>query len=83
MKQLIIRLDEETREKMSRLARSEGKSSAEVLRTLIAGYIKDRDISGYIDDLWSRSRQKLKARRLGPREMTGIIREVRAARRCE
>lgn len=77
MKQLIVRIDEETRKKMARLARSEGKTSAEVLRNLIQGYIRDRDISGYIDDLWERSRKKLKARRIGPAAMKRLISRIR------
>ena len=83
MKQLIIRLDEETREKMARLARSDGKSTTEVLRELIQGYIKDRDASAYVDDLWARSEQKLKSRGIRPADMKCLIREVRAAKRCE
>ncbi len=77
MKQLIVRIDEETRSKMARLARSEGKTSADVLRDLIQRYIRDRDISGYIDDLWSRSGRKLKARGIGPARMRRLIRQIR------
>ncbi len=78
MKQLIVRIDEETRMKMTRLARSEGKTSADVLRDLIHGYIRDRDISGYIDDLWERSGKKLRARRIGQAGMQRLIRQVRS-----
>jgi predicted DNA-binding protein len=78
MKQMIIRIDEVTRDKMMQLARQEGKSSNEVVRELIAQYIKNRDISGYIDDLWKRAGNNLKKRGIQKAKLLKIIQEVRA-----
>ena len=75
--QMIIRLEPDLKERMARLARAEGKSSSQVVRELIEGYVRERDIASYIDDLWDRTGKKLRARGVGPREIRRAIRESR------
>jgi predicted DNA-binding protein len=53
--QLIIRIDSRKREQLKRLSKAEGKASSEVVRELIDNFIKDHDMSGYVDDLWKRT----------------------------
>jgi predicted DNA-binding protein len=77
---MIVRLDPELKTKVNNLAKSEGKSVSEVVRELIEGYVKDRDIGSYIDDLWERVGDKLTARRMKPRDVQRTIREVRAGK---
>ncbi len=50
--QMIIRIDPRLKEKISRLARSEGKNLSELVRELLEKYIKERDMGAYIDNLW-------------------------------
>ena len=52
--------------------------ASEVVRELIEGYVRDRDISSYIDDLWERVGDKLAARRVKRQDIQRAIREVRA-----
>jgi len=47
--QMIIRMDPELKGK---IARAEGKNTSEMVRGLIEDYVKEHDISSYVDDLW-------------------------------
>jgi len=76
--QMIVRLDPELKARVNNLARAEGKSVSEVVRELIEGYVRDRDISSYIDNLWERVGDKLAARRIKPQDVQRAIREARA-----
>jgi predicted DNA-binding protein len=75
---MIVRLDPELKARVNNLARAEGKSVSEVVRELIEGYVRDRDISSYIDNLWERVGDKLAARRIKPQDVQRAIREARA-----
>jgi predicted DNA-binding protein len=75
--QMIIRIDPELKSRLNRLARIEGKTTSEKIRELIEGYIKDRDISAYIDDLWDRVGGKLKRKGIKPKAIGKAIREAR------
>lgn len=50
--QMIIRIDPRLKEKISRLAQSEGKNLSELVRELLEKYTKERDMGAYIDNLW-------------------------------
>ena len=76
--QMIVRIDPELKAKVNNLAKAEGKSVSEVIRELIEGYVRDRDISSYIDNLWERVGDKLADRRLRPQDVQRAIRKVRA-----
>ena len=76
--QMIVRLDAELKARVNHLAKAEGKSVSEVVRELIEGYVRDRDISSYIDNLWERVGDKLAARRIKPQNIQRAIREARA-----
>ena len=76
--QMIVRLDPELKARVNHLAKAEGKSVSEVVRELIEGYVRDRDISSYIDNLWERVGDKLAARRIKPQNIQRAIREARA-----
>lgn len=78
--QMIVRIDPESKSKVSRLAKSEGKNISQLVRDLLEGYVKDRDIETYIDGLWDRIATKLKNRGAGPNYIPRIIDEVRACR---
>jgi predicted DNA-binding protein len=76
--QMIIRIEPELKEKVSRAARAEGKTTSEVIRGLIEDYIRDRDMGSYIDDLWDRIGRKLKSKGIAEEDVAKAIREVRA-----
>lgn len=75
--QMIIRIDEEVKNRLSKLARSEGKTTSEMVRGLIEEYIKERDIGSYIDDLWNRTGKKLKVRGVTPATIEKAIKAAR------
>ena len=51
--QMIIRVESSLKDKVSKLAKSEGKNLSELVRELLENYTKERDMGNYIDDLWS------------------------------
>jgi predicted DNA-binding protein len=75
--QMIIRINPEVKTRLNKLARIEGKTSSQMVRELIEEYIKGRDIGSYIDDLWNRIGEKLRAKRIRPDDIDRIIKEVR------
>jgi metal-responsive CopG/Arc/MetJ family transcriptional regulator len=76
--QMIVRIDPELKTKVNDLAKAEGKSVSEVIRELLAEYVKNRDIGSYIDDLWGRIGTQLTSRGVKPERIRRIIRDVRA-----
>ena len=75
--QMIIRIDNEVKNRLNKLARIEGKTTSEMVRGLIEEYIKERDIGSYIDDLWDRTGKKLKSRGITPAAVEKAIRASR------
>ncbi len=76
--QMLIRIDPEIKNKLNQLARNQGKNTSQMLREIIEDYIRDRDISGYIDDLWNRIGQKLKKKNIKPGDIKTAIKQVRS-----
>ncbi|HMK59661.1 MAG TPA: ribbon-helix-helix domain-containing protein [Dissulfurispiraceae bacterium] len=79
--QMMIRMDDELKTRLNKLARMEGKTTSEMVRSLIEEYVKDRDISGYIDDLWDRTGRKLKSKGVTPEAINKAVSESRRQRR--
>ena len=79
--QMIIRIDPEIKDRLNKLARVEGKTTSKMVRELIEEYIKERDISAYIDDLWNRIGGKLRSRRTKLSDIDRVIKEVRKKQR--
>ena len=79
--QMIIRLDSETKAKLNRLAKTEGKTVSQVIRELIQNYIQERDMEGYIDDLWSKIGNKLKTHGVKIADIEATIRKARASKK--
>ena len=75
--QMIIRIDPDIKNRLSKLARVEGKTTSQMVRELIEDYIKERDIGLYIDDLWDRIGKKLKSKGVKSKDITMAIRESR------
>lgn len=79
--QMIVRIEPETKEKLTRLARLEGKTTSQKIRELVDNYIQDRDISSYIDDLWDRTGRKLKAGGVTSADIGRAIKNSRKGKR--
>jgi predicted DNA-binding protein len=77
-KQMVIRIDDETKERFQRVSRMEGKSASEKLRELIENYVRKADISLVVDDLWERIGAKAKEKGVGEKDVERIVRETRA-----
>ncbi len=71
--QMVLKIDPELKEKVSRLARTEGKTLSQVVRELLEEYVRNRDMTGYIDDLWNRIGTKLKDRGVTEEEVFRVI----------
>jgi predicted DNA-binding protein len=78
--QMIIRINSETKNRLVKLARVEGKTTSQMVRDLIEDYIKDKDIGSYIDNLWDRIGGKLRAKGINQRDINRAIKESRKSR---
>ncbi len=76
--QMIVRIDPTLKNKVSDFAKAEGKNVSEIVRELLESYVKNRDISSYIDDLWDRIGAKFKKQGFGSDDIDSIIQKVRA-----
>ena len=57
--QMIIKINAELKNKVANIAFSERKNLSEVVRELLENYVNERDIEGYIDELWSNIGKKM------------------------
>jgi len=78
--QMIIRMDEGLKEQVSQLAKIEGKSLSELVRSVLLQYTKERDMSTYIDGLWDRIGERLTENQVSEADVEEAIRQVRAKR---
>lgn len=77
--QMIVRVDPDLKEKVSRLAQSEGKNLSELVRELLEKYTKERDIGAYIDDLWASIGKKLANNNISESDIEKVIKQVRSS----
>jgi predicted DNA-binding protein len=79
-RQMVIRIDDETRERFQRVSRMEGKTASEKMRELIENYIRKADLSQVVDDLWDRIGTKADKQGVKAGDVDRIIRETRTNR---
>ena len=79
-RQMVIRIDDETKERFQRVSRMEGKTASEKMRELIENYVRKADLSQVVDDLWDRIGAKADKQGVKARDVDRIIRETRASR---
>jgi predicted DNA-binding protein len=77
--QMIVRIDEEKKEKFYRLVRMEGKSASAKIREMVEDYIAKTDISYVIDNLWSRIGLKIKDKEYMEVDIEKMIKDARAS----
>jgi len=76
-KQLLIRIDNNLKERLERLARSEGKTTSEMVRELISEYVTEKDIGAYIEELWNKVGNKLGEKGVRPDDVRRAVAETR------
>ena len=81
--QMIIRIDPNLKDKISRLAQSEGKNLSELVRELLEKYTKERDMSAYIDDLWASIGRKLSKNDISESDVENAIKQVRSNKNAQ
>lgn len=79
--QMIIRIDDAIKAKFTKLAKAEGKTASLAVRELIEDYVQDRDMSGCVDDLWSRIGANLAKSGVSAGSVAGAVRAARRAQR--
>ncbi len=79
-KQMVIRIDEETKENFQRVSRMEGKTASEKMRELIESYVRKADLSQVVDDLWDRIGTKARKKGVSIKDVDRVIRETRDSR---
>ena len=76
--QMIIRIDPYLKDKISRLAQSEGKNLSELVRELLEKYTKERDMGVYIDNLWASIGKNLSKNNISELDIENAIQQVRS-----
>ncbi len=76
--QMIIRVDPSLKNKVSKLAKAEGKNLSELVRELLEKYTQERDMSAYIDDLWDRIGQNFYRNNISEANIEEAIKQVRS-----
>ena len=83
MAQLTVRIDEDLKGHLQNLARQEGKSTSDVVRSLVERYVQDRDRGAALRSLWNRMQQNAKEAGAGPEDVEEAIQAVRKEGRIE
>ena len=76
--QMIIRVEPTLKNKVSQLAKAEGKNLSELVRELLVKYTKERDMSTYIDNLWDRIGQNFSKNDISKNDIEKVIKQVRS-----
>jgi predicted DNA-binding protein len=76
--QMIIRLESNLKNKVSQLAKAEGKNLSELVRELLEKYTKERDASACIDNLWEKIGQNLAQNNISESDIEKTIEHVRS-----
>jgi predicted transcriptional regulator len=83
MAQLTVRIDDDLKDHLQALARREGKSTSDVVRSLVERYVQDRDRGTALRALWDRMQQNAEEAGSGPQDVEEAIRVVREKSRRE
>ena len=76
--QMIIRIEPNLKDKVSSLAKSEGKSLSELVRELLVNYTKDRDMGAYMDSIWGAIGDKLSLEKITQSDIETAIKDARS-----
>jgi len=76
--QMIIRVEPTLKNKVSQLAKAEGKNLSELVRELLVKYTKERDMSAHIDNLWDKIGRNFVQNNVSENDIEKAIRDVRS-----
>ena len=77
---LLVKIDEDLKERVARLAKREGRNTSEVVRELLAEYLKERDISSYIESLWTRIGDRIREEGFTEKDVAKAIADYRKSK---
>ena len=83
MAQLTVRIDEDLKDHLQNLARQEGKSTSDVVRSLVKRYVRDRDRGTALRALWDRIQKNAEEAEASPEDVEEAIRAVREENQSE
>ena len=75
--QMIIRVEPDLKNKVSQLAKAEGKNLSELVRELLLKYTMERDMSAHIDNLWQRIGKNFSQQNVSETDIEDAIEQVR------
>jgi len=78
-----VRIDEDLKGRLQNLARQEGKSTSDVVRSLVERYVLDRDQGAALRALWNRMQENAEGAGTAPEDVEEAIRMVRLEDRAE
>ncbi len=76
--QMIIRIEPTLKNKVSNLAKLEGKTLSELVRELLENHTKERDVGAYIDNLWDSIGKKLSQENINESDIEEAIKLTRS-----
>ncbi len=76
--QMIIRIDDNLKNKISQLAKKEGKNLSELVRELLTKYTQDKDMASHIDNLWDNISNQFQSSGLLESDIDAAIKVVRS-----
>ena len=76
--QMIIRVESSLKDKVTQLAKAEGKNLSELVRELLEKYTRERDMGAYIDNLWDRIGLNLSQNNISEANVEEAIKQVRS-----
>ncbi len=76
--QMIIRVEPILKNKVSQLAKAEGKNLSELVRELLEKYTKERDMSAHIDNLWDKIGQNFSQNNITEKNIEEAIKQIRS-----
>ncbi len=76
--QMIIRVDQGLKNKVSQLAKADGKNLSELVRELLQRYTRERNMSAYIDNLWDSIGNNLSETDVSEVDISEAIKQVRS-----
>lgn len=77
---LLVKIDEDLKERVARLAKREGRNTSEVVRELLADYLRERDISSYIESLWTRIGDRIREEGFTEKDISKAISDYRKSK---
>lgn len=77
MAQLTVRIDSDLKDHLQTLARREGKSTSDVVRSLVQRYVRDRDRGTGLRALWNRMQKNAEDAGARPEDVEEAIQAVR------